>query len=338
MNWASATSFDQTWRSPAFPMWLTLAAAAFFGIIVLITLFRAEKSVANGALTVITLLAVGVAVAATIRGFGPEATSAEILQSPPAVNATLPALSCVDDLAGETVLTACEKVLFGSAESAAAAVSYAASRLTQLTSFGDVATADKKMTPELQAIRRAIERDRYGLVAYVLLTRDHCTPSECAAFRSLPDHNQIVANMDERVYDGLIARYALLWNAPAVAAGPVAAGGAVGALAALPPSVPTGRPTNADFPSAASIPPVSIMSPEPGTKAAPATPSPPPRAPAATANAPSPPRQPQATASIPATAKKPAAKPRTAAPVQITPATPAEPAAAPAAAPAASND
>ena len=71
MNWAWATSLDQLWRSPAFPMWLTLAAAGFFGIIVLVTLLRAEKSVANGALTVITLLAVGIAVAATIRGFGP---------------------------------------------------------------------------------------------------------------------------------------------------------------------------------------------------------------------------------------------------------------------------
>ena len=57
MNWAWATSLEQIWRSPSFPMWLTLAAAGFFGIIVLITLLRAEKSVANGALTVITLLA-----------------------------------------------------------------------------------------------------------------------------------------------------------------------------------------------------------------------------------------------------------------------------------------
>ena len=71
MNWAWATSLDQIWRSPSFPMWLTLAAAGFFGIIVLITLLRAEKSVANGALTVITLLAVGIALASTIREFGP---------------------------------------------------------------------------------------------------------------------------------------------------------------------------------------------------------------------------------------------------------------------------
>ena len=52
-----------------------MAAAGFFAIIALITLVRAEKSVANGALTVITLLAVGIAVAATTRGFGPAGRS-----------------------------------------------------------------------------------------------------------------------------------------------------------------------------------------------------------------------------------------------------------------------
>src|SRR5207249_3378355 len=122
MNWAWVTSLDQLWRLPTFPMWLTLAAAGFFGIIVLITLLRAEKSVANGALTVITLLAIGVAVATTIRGFGPGGPAASGDGPPP--SASLPALACIDDLAGDTVLTACEKVLFGSADSTAAAISY----------------------------------------------------------------------------------------------------------------------------------------------------------------------------------------------------------------------
>src|ERR1700736_3160497 len=107
MNWAWASSFDQIWLSPAFPVWLTLAAAGFFGIIVLVTLLRAEKSVANGALTVITLLAIGVAVAATIRDFGPDspALSAET-RSPQPMMVALPALSCIDDLAGGAGLTA----------------------------------------------------------------------------------------------------------------------------------------------------------------------------------------------------------------------------------------
>jgi hypothetical protein len=302
MNWNWATSLDQLWRSPAFPMWLTLAAAGFFGIIVLVTLLRAEKSVANGALTVITLLAIGIAVAATIRGFGPGGGSASVgPPSPQASNVTLPALSCIDDLAGETVLAACEKALFGSADSAAAAVSYAASKVTRLTAFGDVAAANRSMTPDLQALRRAIERDRYGLVAQALEARDHCTSSDCAAFRALTDSHQIAANMDARLYDGLISRYAPSWNAPATA----------GALA---PSMPTGKPTNADFPTAASTPAVSIMTPEPGT-------SPSPRGSASAANAASPSPRPASTAA-PAVTKKPR-PPRPPAPTQIAPVAPA---------------
>jgi hypothetical protein len=292
MNWAWATSLDQIWRSPTFPMWLTLAAAGFFGVIVLVTLLRAEKSVANGALTVITLLAIGIAVAATIRGFGPDerATSAEARPLQPMV-AALPALSCIDDMAGDAVLTACEKALFGTPEAAAAALSYAASQISRLTAFGDVAAANKNPTPELLALRRAVERDRYGLMAYVLAVRDHCTPSDCAAFRSLTDSRQIASNMDERAYDGLVGRYALIWNAPPAAA----------AVATLAPTMPTGKPTNADFPSAASTPPISIMTPEP-TAAAPR-----PAASAPAANAPTPSPRPGAAAPALAAAKKPAA-------------------------------
>jgi hypothetical protein len=304
MNWAWATSLDQIWRSPAFPMWLTLAAAGFFGIIVLITLLRAEKSVANGALTVITLVAVGF-------DPGDRRMSADLGPPQPMV-AALPALSCIDDLAGEAVLTACEKALFGSPETAAAALSYAGSLISRLTAFGDVAAANKSPTPELLALRRAVERDRYGLMAYVLAARDHCTPSDCAAFRSLTDSRQIKTNMEERAYDGLVGRYTLVWNSPAASA----------PLAALPPTMPTGKPTNADFPSAASTPPVSIMTPEPGTTAS--APRPPASTPGGAAPLPSP--RPAAGAPSLAAAKKPAAPKRTTAPTQLAPA-PAEPAA-----------
>jgi hypothetical protein len=292
-------------------MWLTLAAAGFFSIIVLITLLRAEKSVANGALTVITLLAIGVAVAASIRGFGSGGGGApNETASVQAINVSLPALSCVDDLAGETVLAACEKSLFGSAESAAAAVSYAASLIAQLTASGDVAAANRNLTPELQALRHAVERDRYGLMAQALVARDHCTLSECPVFRAITDTHQIVANMDDRMYDSLVLRYAPSWNAPATTAA---------AVPAVSPSMPTGKPTNAEFPTAASIPPVSIMTPEPSPATAP-------RAPASAANASSPK---PTTAPVLAAAKKPASKPRRPppAPVQLEPAAPPPPAA-----------
>src|ERR1700754_2010975 len=157
MNWAWAPSLDQIWHSSTFPMWLTLAAAGFFGIIVLITLLRAEKSVATGALTVITLLAIGIAVASTLRGSdsGLHGAVAEN-KSPPVAAISLPALSCVDDIAGDAVALACEKVLFGSAESTAAAGNYMAAMITRLTALGNAATAQRTMSVEMQAIRRAI--------------------------------------------------------------------------------------------------------------------------------------------------------------------------------------
>src|SRR5258708_10102231 len=252
MNWAWAASLDQIWHSPNLPLYLTLVTAAFVGIIVLITLLRSERSVANGALALITLLAIGVAGAVTFRGFG----TANVVQSTEArpvqtVTAPLPQLSCIDELADDAVLAACEKALFGSAESVAAAVAYAASQITLLTSLGDVATANKGAGSDLLALRRAVERDRYGLMAYVLTVRDRCTASSCRAFRSLTETRQIAANMEDRIYENLITRYAPSWNAPAQSA--------AGLIAALPSSMPTGKPTNAEFPSAASTPPVNIM-------------------------------------------------------------------------------
>jgi hypothetical protein len=302
MNWSWANTLDQLWHTPAIPMWLTLAAAGFFAVIVLITLLRAEKSVANGALTVITLLAIGIALAATTRGFGLSGTgSTEDGAPPPTTVASMPALACVDDMAGEAVLTACEKAVFGSPEATAAALSYAAHQITRLTAFGDVIAANKNMTPSLEALRRAVEHDRYGLMAEVLVVRDHCTPSDCAAFRSLTDRSRLASNIEERAYQGMVARYSALWNAPPAAA-PAVAG-----VAPLIPGLPTGRPTNAEFPSASSTPPVSIMTPEPPTASAS-------RQPAAAAAAPAPPPKPAAPASpTVAAAKKQPAAPKAAA-------------------------
>jgi hypothetical protein len=305
MNWAWANTLDQLWRSPTFPMWLTLAAAGFFAVIVLITLLRAEKSVANGALTVITLLAVGIALTATIRGFGLSGAGTAEDGTPLTAAGSMPALACVDDLAGESVLTACEKAVFGSPEATAAALSYAARQITRLVAFGDVVSANKNMTPGLEALRRAVEHDRYGLMAQVLVARDHCTPFDCAAFKSLTERSRVAANIEERTYEGTVARYSALWNAP------VAAASAVAGAAPIIPGVPTGKPTNAEFPSASSTPPVSIMTAEPtasasrqGTPATTPAPAPKPAAPAtpAVAAAKKQPAAPKAAAHTPAPA------------------------------------
>jgi hypothetical protein len=286
--------------------------AGFFAVLVLLTLVRADKSVANVVLTVITLLAIGVAAAVTTRGFGGQALESKNLHAQDTI-AAMPALSCIDGLAGDVVEVACEKALFGTPEAAAAAVSYTASEISRLRSFSNAADANSAISPELEALRRAIERDRYGLVAHVLTVRDHCRPSACAAFQSLTDHSRVAANMEEGTYEKLVMRYASSWSAPAATADAAEPG--TPPLSALA-SEPTGKPTNADFPSSASIPPVSIMTPEPPTGAV-AAPSPPPAPPSATAQAVPKPR--------PAPAKKHAVAPKAAprahaeAPVRLTP-------------------
>ncbi|MCK1718104.1 hypothetical protein [Bradyrhizobium sp. 141] len=327
MNWAWATSLDQIWRSPAFPMWMTLAAAGFFGLILVITLLRADRSVANGALTVITLLSIAIAGAATVRVYGPAGQDAPTeARAQGAVIASLPALSCLDDLAGDAVAIGCEKALFGAPDAVAAAVSYTAARIDRLMALGDAATADKSLTADLKALRKALEHDRYGLVAQVLVARDGCTQFDCAAFRALTDQQQVAANMDSHLYDTLVARHVPTWNAPA-AVPPMPA---TAALSGLPPSMPTGKPTSAEFPSASSTPPVSIMNPEPtattrqAAPAANATAAP--RAPAAAS------AQAAAPAAPPAAKKPPAPKaaraPAAPVPLAPPPATAAAPAAA----------
>ena len=313
MNRAWAASIENLWHSQSLPMWLTLAAAGFFAVVLLVTLFRAERSVANGARTVITLLAIGIAVATMMRASGGAAGPAAEVQSAASATSALPALACLDGLAGESVENACEKALFASPDSVAAAVSYTAAQVTRLAAAGN-ATAGKALSPELSALRRTVERDRYGLVAQVLTTREGCTTAApCPFFRSLTNPTQISSNMNERLYDGFVGRYAPSWNTAAAAPDSAAS------AAALPPGTvpPPGKPVSGDFPSAASIPPINIMTPEPAAQGAQSAARPADNATAAHTPAPAP--------KAPPAAKKPAPqKSRAQAPVQLAPPPPSD--------------
>lgn len=265
MDWAVwLAQLEAFWHSPAFPMWATLVGAAFFAIVLFVTLLRADRSVANGALAIITLLAIGVAAAATVRHNVTASTGGGAEPSGPVLGQG--ALACLDGLSGDKVEAACEKALFGSAESTAAAVSYTAAQISRLP------VAANQATPELAMLRRVLERDRYGLAAQVLATREGCTPSGgCEPFRYLVNTSQIVANMNDRAFDVLVGRHEESWGeAPALASASAPA---------------RGKSTDIDYPSSASIPPVSIMTPEssqpePSTQAsAPTAPAPAPVAP-----------------------------------------------------------
>ena len=179
------------------------------------------------------------------------------------------ALACLDGGAGETVGNVCEKVVFADAQSAAGAVAYMAARLQLLRDAA--ALGDRDVSATLEASRHAIEIDRYGIAAQVLAAREGCTAVHCDAFTLVSDASTLKANLRARVFEQYVSRYAAAWTAPAerapqqpaVSEAPPAAPAPAPVASATSP--PTGHPVDSkwDFPSAASIPPVSIMNAEP---------------------------------------------------------------------------
>jgi hypothetical protein len=176
------------------------------------------------------------------------------------------ALACLDGGAGDAVENACEQKVFASAQTTAAAVAYMDARLKLLAT----AARDAGLLPLLASTRRAVALDRYGFAAHVLAIRDGCTAETCDAFALVDDASALKANLKAQVYDQYVSRYAASWNAP-----PPAPAEKPPEVSALPTPfarvtasgqtpVPAVKPGEKwDFPSAASIPAVSIMGSEP---------------------------------------------------------------------------
>ena len=175
------------------------------------------------------------------------------------------ALACLDAGAGETIENACESQVFADPQTTASAVAYTGARLALLADASTLAQAgERSLGDAFAATRRALELDRYGIAAHVLAARDGCTAEKCAAFAWLRDTTALKANLKAQVFDQYVSRYAAAWNKAEPDGEPVAekpAGAPVASAAEPPPGHPVS--SKYDFPSAASIPPVSIMNSEP---------------------------------------------------------------------------
>jgi hypothetical protein len=312
----------------ALPVWAAGAAAILFIVIGLLTLTRAGTSLA-GALVRLTAVVICLAAAwllldrAELRERSAErrALDQRAAELTARAIASGSALACLDAVAGDAVETACERAVFATPESTAAAVSYVSARLALLADAAElVARTAGSHESGLTPLRIALETDRFGIVAHVLSVRDSCTPLLCDSYALLHDASRVQANLREGVFSRLVERYGAEWAARAQKPDtPVAAGApniyatAASATPSAPGPVATPLSPKYDFPSAASIPPVSIMNPEPGMPPD-AKPEKPELKPATT---PIPPRRPQQAAA--------SARPARSAPQQIAPAAGATP-------------
>jgi len=172
-------------------------------------------------------------------------------------------LACLDALAGESVETACEKAIFMSPASVASASSYVAARLRLLANMTNYAArGGADIDGLLTSLRQALEADRFGFVAHVLAARDLCTSENCQALALLHDPGRVRGNLGAGTLNHYLERHAAAW-----------ATGTDGAVAEPPQAQSSAPPqsntqamhkqVNIDFPTAASIPAVSIMNTEP---------------------------------------------------------------------------
>ena len=174
-------------------------------------------------------------------------------------------LACLDATSGETVEAACEKALFAAPTTVAAASSYPAARITLLSDAVAHVKAGGNFDSVLPGLRRALEADRFGFVAHTLAVRDGCSSSRCASLGLLRDPERVRANLSAQTVDRYVEHYSPLWGQPSETPVADAAPGSTSTLAAGEPPAGQGQKkfVNIDFPSAASIPAVSIMNPEP---------------------------------------------------------------------------
>jgi hypothetical protein len=221
------------------------------------------------------------------------------------------ALSCLNELAGEAIVAACEKAVFASPEAVSAAVSYVTAELSLLID-GSVyaARVDQTYAVELAPLRAALQFDRFGIVAHVLAGRG-CTAEKCDQLNLFSDSSHVIANLRDHVFDDQVTKVTTVWNAPH-GAQPAATADATPAAAAPHPVSP-----QYDFPSADSIPPVNIMAPEPGPRSATSGNGQPSGTVPRQATTPIPPRRPAQRTPVTAARPVPPRQPAPAAPVAV---------------------
>jgi hypothetical protein len=281
------TGYDPTTGVFILPLWAAGLTVALFAVCGVLAYIRTGRERLAAGLAPAALVLVGVGASFFFLDGGPgrdlsaerralDARAQELL-----MRAALPnsPLACLDTYAGEAVEASCEKSLFATPESVAAALSYVSAQLSLLSDFTDHVRRARSGEPlAIVNLRRSIEGDRFGLVAQVLTVRDGCIPNDCLALASLHDPSRIGTNLAEGAFDFFVARHVAAWptgGARPPGAGMVASpggttpGGATLAGASSTTPVATTRPGNRGgelfFPSSSSIPPVNIMNAEPAT-------------------------------------------------------------------------
>ena len=254
----------------AVPVWLLAAGSVFLVAALFLLLLRSRM---RWVAAPVALLALAISGGVWLQDFYPRSDGGEALASRLAnwrsqAVAAQPILACLDTEVDPTVDAACERALFSRPEHLAAATAYVAQSINLL--------ADAQQHPgvreavferDLERLRTLLERDRFGLVANLLVMEEGCTSLNCDALALFGNPVAVQDNIGKRTFQTHVAQHLDPSNPRpvAVAARPTetAPGGAGLPIVAAP------LPSDYVLPSASTIPPISIMNDE-GSGAPPA--------------------------------------------------------------------
>jgi hypothetical protein len=141
--------------------------------------------------------------------------------------------------------------VFAEPERVAVGLALARARLALVADGFDYAAREPAFMERTAGVRRALEADPYGFVAFVLASEDKCTADTCARFRVLRDSARVKGNLRERRFETLVAKHSDAWHEPKP-------------VAATPPSAPVTVTT-----PPAETPPAQVVTPPPAATAAP---------------------------------------------------------------------
>jgi len=256
-------------------VWIAAGSAVLLALIVCaLALPRSRKGFVAAAAR-FTLIMLGAALSgsltwaffdgAAVRDRTAERSALEIRAGQLAARSLAPGspLACLDALAGDTIQAACERAVFASPANVATAISYVAAQFALLADMTDYSSrGGTDIGAALLPLRRALEADPFGFLAHVLV-RDGCTSENCPALALLHNPSHVRTNIIAQPLSHYLDYYREVWaKSPDVPVADMADTQPTAMAAANAPGKHKGL-ANIDFPSAASIPPISIMNPEP---------------------------------------------------------------------------
>ena len=276
---------DVTQAAGALSAWTAGALAVLLALLCVVEAIRARRDGwAGGAVRIVlaAIVAAGLVALLAQNGLRERAEARRALETRVAetnARAMQPGspLGCLLLDTGDALDGACEKAVFANAASVVAAVAFVGARLSLLADARRLGGGHGLggMT-SMADLRRALERDTFGIASHLLATRNGCQVDRCDAYALFTDTGILQINMRGRVFEAYVKRHADEWNESAAAVAKVpdkapdadrqagdAAAPQSGSQMGTQGGSPGHMPTKFDFPSAASIPPVSIMNPEP---------------------------------------------------------------------------